>query len=258
MGAPLGVIHVFEAQSGIQAFGRGIALVHQQPRRQLHPAGLAASGLEQCAGNTLPTMACGYGQAVYIQLARLRLVIHCRMVYAKSRLRPGDESLSQPMKLRAVVAYAAAHDVIAIQCHQCVRVGILRIRKLHKTFHQAMEVGERVAWAREILATLMIHGFHDERCNHIRLFWNRVFYLYHIRKIKKAALGKYGLRWFYIGWSDQASTSSVRSAASKLFRSSALKAWMYAALREHPLLSCEHIRWRSSRRVRGPCLRRPG
>ena len=98
MAPPFGIIYVFKAQSGIKSLGRGVALVYQQSRRQIHPPGFPAGGFEQRGGNALSAMACGYGQTVYIQFAGPCFVIHARMIHAKGRLCACNERLPQAME----------------------------------------------------------------------------------------------------------------------------------------------------------------
>lgn len=76
MAAPHGIIAVAETERGVEAFGIGIALVHEQGGRKPLGCGTRYDGLKKARGNASAAILRINGKRIDVELSGLRLVIH--------------------------------------------------------------------------------------------------------------------------------------------------------------------------------------
>ena len=104
-----------------------------------------------------------HGEAVEIHLSGLRLVVHPAEVSTEAFLGSVDESLSQFMQLSAVVAHYGSHHVaVVVDGNEGVQIAVLGVFPFHERCHHGAEVGKRMVFAGEILATVVCHCRHNE------------------------------------------------------------------------------------------------
>ena len=118
MTAPGGVVLINKAETCVKLLGTWISRINQQSGSREAPAARPVNGgPKQRRGYATSPERLGHTQAVYVEFASLRLVLHVREIAAQALSRLVYERLAQGMELAPIVAGAHSYHVAMLHGH---------------------------------------------------------------------------------------------------------------------------------------------